>query len=48
MIIKGLCLSDYLTGLIWPYGLCQRKPKVLGHTATQPVLPERLLDGLTP
>ena len=33
---------------IWPYGLCQREPKVPGlykkHTATQPVMPEMRLE----
>ena len=32
---------------IWPYGLCQREPKVPGlykkHTATLPVMPEMRL-----
>ena len=35
---------------IWPYGLCQREPKVPGlykkHTATQPIIPEMRLEPL--
>ena len=35
---------------IWPYGLCQREPKVPGlykkHTATQPIIPEIRLEPL--
>ena len=35
---------------IWPYGLCQREPKVPGlykkHIATQPVMPEMRLEPL--
>ena len=34
----------------WPYGLCQREPKVPGlykkHTATQSVMPEMRLEPL--
>ena len=35
---------------IWPYGFCQREPKVPGlykkRTATQPVMPEMRLEPL--
>ena len=35
---------------IWPYGLCQREPKVPGlykkHTATQPIMPKMRLEPL--
>ena len=34
----------------WPYGLCQREPKMPGlykkHTATQPIMPEMRLEPL--